>query len=48
MFLIIRNNIVVAECRTRLQVIKWHEEFKHNDCYIVKGSNITDFIKKVI
>ena len=48
MFLIIRNNSIVAECRTRMQVIKWYEKFQYDDCYIVKGSNIKDFIKKAV
>ena len=48
MFLIIRNNAIVAECKTRIQVINWYKEFKHNDCYIIKGSNIKEFIKKAV
>jgi len=48
MFLIIRNNAIVAECKTRIQVINWYKEFKHNDCYVIKGSNIKEFIKKAV
>ena len=46
MYLIIRNSKIIAECKTMGQVISWHKEFKKDDCYVVKGHSIKEFIKR--
>ena len=48
MFLIIKHNEIIAECRSRVNVIKWYETYQDENVYVIKGDLIKDFIKKAI
>jgi len=48
MFLIIKHNEIIAECKSRIDVIKWYEIHNDKHVYVIKGDLIKDFIKKAI